>query len=877
MFIHVPRVVVFPVHTLIIGLLVSPANTPTGVLKPPAGLMDSLAVKFKFMKNQNPNWRYFIVAGAVLAALGIWPLLAGKIQISLVAEVVALACVLTGLAIHFANCRRGKNRQPTHPTEASFKLSALLALLLGVQAGAHAQGTAFTYQGRLNFNGSPAAGNYDFRFRLATDALGNNFTGSPFLTNAVPVTNGLFFTTLDFGAGIFTGGNLWLQIEVKTNGAAGYSLLNPLQAFAPTPYAMFANTASNVSGTISAAQISGTIGNSVLPASPNFSGTITANAIAGNGANVTNVNAATLNGLNAANFWKLGGNAISPGQFLGSTNNQPVEIWVNNLRALRLEPNNTSPNVIGGFAGNYVAPSVYGATIGGGGGAFGYTNKVTDSMGAIGGGQGNSEGAFGATIAGGNGNEVDANAINSAIGGGWHNLIQGSSDILAYSGYGTIGGGQANTISSNAPGATIPGGVANFAGGAGAFAAGQQAQALHQGAFVWADSQGAPWASTGTNQFLVRAGGGVGINVTNPAYNLDVGGRIRLRQETGGSTAGLWLYQNGPASDRAFIGMDGDGYVGFYGNSGSGWGLTMNINNNCIAMGNLTTASGIGSMAMGGITTASGSYSTAMGVGTTASGNTSTAMGAGSIAGGINSTAMGVNSQASNNFAFVWSDGFLNYQSSNYFSSTAPGQFLIHAGGGVGIGTNQPNAALEVASASALPQLRLDQQLNDFSRIRLAGYTNAYWDIAVQKTMNFFCSSNGLNVLVLNPNGSAVFAGTVTANGVLLTSDRNAKENFTPLNPKAVLAKVVALPVTEWNYKSDDQAQKHIGPMAQDFQAAFQLSADDKHISVVDEGGVALAAIQGLNEKLESENASLQSQLAALKSLLEQLAQARQK
>ncbi len=703
MFIHVPRVVVFPVHTLIIGLLVSPANTPTGVLKPPAGLMDSLAVKFKFMKNQNPNWRYFIVAGAVLAALGIWPLLAGKIQISLVAEVVALACVLTGLAIHFANCRRGKNRQPTHPTEASFKLSALLALLLGVQAGAHAQGTAFTYQGRLNFNGSLAAGNYDFRFRLATDALGNNFTGSPFLTNAVPVTNGLFFTTLDFGAGIFTGGNLWLQIEVKTNGAAGYSLLNPLQAFAPTPYAMFANTASNVSGTISAAQISGTIGNSVLPASPNFSGTITANAIAGNGANVTNVNAATLNGLNATNFWKLGGNSVSAGQFLGSTNNQPVEIWVNNQRALRLEPNNASPNAIGGFAGNFVAPGVWGATISGGGKlANGYTNKVTDDLGAIGGGQGNSVGAAVATIAGGGGNTIEVNANGAAIGGGAGNLIQGSLVQLGTE-CATIGGGVNNTIYSNAASATIPGGFENVAGGMYAFAAGQQAQALHQGAFVWADSQNAPFASTANDEFLIRAQGGVGI------------------------------------------------------------------------------------------------------------------------------------------------------------------------------GTNDPAAQLHVSSSSTLPQLQLDQRLNDYSRLRFQTYNLPYWDIAVgANVMNFFASGRG-NLMTLATNGNLTVAGTVTAHGVLLTSDRNAKENFTPLNPKAVLAKVAALPVMEWNYKSDDQTEKHIGPMAQDFQAAFQLSADDKHISVVDEGGVALAAIQGLNEKLETENANLKSQLAELKSLVEQLAQARQK
>jgi hypothetical protein len=101
--------------------------------------------------------------------------------------------------------------------------------------------------------------------------------------------------------------------------------------------------------------------------------------------------------------------------------------------------------------------------------------------------------------------------------------------------------------------------------------------------------------------------------------------------------------------------------------------------------------------------------------------------------------------------------------------------------------------------------------------------------------------------------------GTVYANGVALTSDRNAKENFTPVNARAVLAKVASLPLTQWNYKTDHKDVQHIGPMAQDFQAAFGLDGtDDQHISVVDEGGVALAAIQGLNQKLNEKEAELQ-------------------
>ena len=87
----------------------------------------------------------------------------------------------------------------------------------------------------------------------------------------------------------------------------------------------------------------------------------------------------------------------------------------------------------------------------------------------------------------------------------------------------------------------------------------------------------------------------------------------------------------------------------------------------------------------------------------------------------------------------------------------------------------------------------------------------------------------------------------------------------------AVLAKVAALPVTQWNYKTDRQDVQHIGPMAQDFQAAFGLDGtDDKHISVVDEGGVALAAIQGLNQKLEETGRALRAKDGEIQTLKQQ-------
>ena len=68
---------------------------------------------------------------------------------------------------------------------------------------------------------------------------------------------------------------------------------------------------------------------------------------------------------------------------------------------------------------------------------------------------------------------------------------------------------------------------------------------------------------------------------------------------------------------------------------------------------------------------------------------------------------------------------------------------------------------------------------------------------------------------------------------MLLTSDRNVKENFSALNAQSVLDRVAALPITRWNF-IQDPATAHIGPMAQDFRAAFGVGEDDKHIAVVD-------------------------------------------
>ena len=69
-----------------------------------------------------------------------------------------------------------------------------------------------------------------------------------------------------------------------------------------------------------------------------------------------------------------------------------------------------------------------------------------------------------------------------------------------------------------------------------------------------------------------------------------------------------------------------------------------------------------------------------------------------------------------------------------------------------------------------------------------------------------------------------------------------------------MLEKVVAMPISTWSYTYDDQSIPHMGPMAQDFHAAFGLGVDNKTIASMDKDGVALAAIQGLNQKIENKN-----------------------
>jgi hypothetical protein len=178
----------------------------------------------------------------------------------------------------------------------------------------------------------------------------------------------------------------------------------------------------------------------------------------------------------------------------------------------------TSYATVGGGYHNIASGFV--AIVGGG-----YYNTASGSHATVAGGTGNTASGYTATVGGGSSNSADTNY--ATVGGGYHNTasgchatVGGGSGNTADTNHATVGGGKGNTASGYS--ATVGGGYNNTASGDYSFAAGRRAKANHSGAFVWADGSGTDFASTGTNQFLIRASGGVGIGTNSPEEMLHV-------------------------------------------------------------------------------------------------------------------------------------------------------------------------------------------------------------------------------------------------------------------------------------------------------------------------------------------------------------------
>jgi hypothetical protein len=432
-------------------------------------------------------------------------------------------------------------------------------------------------------------------------------------------------------------------------------------------------------------------------------------------------------GIGGAAAWSLTGNAITAGQFLGTTNNMALNILVNNARAMSFEPNPISPNIIGGFSGNSVTSGVVGATIGGGG-ASANPNRVTDNYGTVGGGYNNQAGDDAGTT---------SDRPYATVGGGESNTASGLNA--------TVGGGRLNTAFG--PYATVGGGNGNAAVG-----------------------------------FNATVGGGY--------FNLASGDSATV----GGGNS------NTANAERATIG-------GGANNSASGLSATVAGGSNNVAYGWGATVGG------GTVNTAGGQFATVAG-------------GSGNVANGDYSFVVGRRARNTNpdhDGVFLFAD---STDDNADFDSIAANEFAVRASGGF--------------------RFRTSADL-----------------------------STGCNL----PAGSGTFS---------CTSDRNVKENFRALDGRAILHKLSLIPITEWNYKGQGPTIRHIGPMAQDFYAAFGLGESDTTISTVDADGIALISIQALYqmslekdkqieqltqeiEELRASNAALQERLEALEKLVKEL------
>jgi trimeric autotransporter adhesin len=244
------------------------------------------------------------------------------------------------------------------------------------------------------------------------------------------------------------------------------------------------------------------------------------------------------------------------------------------------------------------------------------------------------------------------------------------------------------------------------------------------------------------------------------------------------------------------------------------------------------------------------------------------------------------------NGSFVWADS-----RDLPFVSTGPNQFLVRAERGMAINTNipSPNAALTVdGRTSLLGNVAVaDNGTLSFGATtrQMINLFNAEFGIGVQSSTTYLRSNDafaffrggvhnngflepgtgGSRLMLVTPSpapAGAVTTGVVRAAVFEGISDRAMKTGFADIDPIDILDRVIAMPIDAWSYRQFPGI-RHIGPVAQDFRAAFGLGSNDTTISTVDAAGVSLAAIQGLNAKLEAANAALRAEIDALRALIE--------
>ena len=456
--------------------------------------------------------------------------------------------------------------------KTNLKLVWLVQLLLSLGLSVFAQGTAFTYQGRLNDAYGPANGSYDLSFTLFNTGSGPSQIGSPITNSATSVSNGLFVVKLDFGNGVFNGTNYWLEIAVQTNGGVGFTTLAPRQPVTPTPYAIYAEGASNVLGTISAGQLSGSVGNNQLA---NNSVTVTAGTGLSGGGNVALGGTVTLNNTGVLSVSGSGvtvvptnGNVVISAPLGGDLSGTPAAATVIGIQQRPLAATAPTTGQVLTYDGTQWTPQIVtGWQITGNLGTTAGVNFVGtadnqpldfrvnnqrafrlepstngESPNVVGGSSINYVGSgVGGVVIGGGGtynwygfptlnftNRIGSGADFGVIGGGYDNAIMGNGAASCLAS--TIGGGARSTILSS--GSTVSGGFSNsiLASAANSVISGGFLNTIQTNSYDSTISGG--YCNTiQTNSYFSSIGGGYVNTIQANAYNSTIsGGNINTIQ-----------------------------------------------------------------------------------------------------------------------------------------------------------------------------------------------------------------------------------------------------------------------------------------------------------------------------------------------------------
>jgi hypothetical protein len=748
-------------------------------------------------------------------------------------------------------------------------IAALFAVLcLPCPLSAQALTPAFTYQGELRLASGPATGSYDLQFRLYTSPTGTTQIGATVTATGVAVSGGLFAVPLDFGPTQFAGDRQWLEISVRPAGAGSYETLAPRTEVTAAPYAWGAavalansvTTTSVVDGTLQGADLApGAVGTTQINATQvqrrvsgtcsgtqgvqavNADGSVVCGNFVGSGGTVTSI--ATGAGLTGGPIMSSGTISVAPG----------------GIGAALIDTGQVQQRVTGSCGGTQfmrqiaedgsvscgsVPPTPSWSLSGNAA-----TNPATNFIGTT------DAQPFVVRTANARSLRIEPSTITF-----------GTPALPITTN--TIGGSHANSVTAGVRGATIAGGGLP----SGDSDPGFPDEAPNQ----VAGNFGTIGGGYANSAFTASAVSGGYRNDASGAFSAIGGGFNNTASGIAGVIGGG--YENVASASTTTIGGGGDNQA-----------LRSFAT---VGGGSRNTASGERSAVVGGgNNTASGEYSTVSGgLGNCAGGRLSWAGGVnakvrpGTLSGEPTDTCIGVPVAGENGHAgtFVWADS-----SGADFISTGSNQFLIRAGGGVAINTASPalNAALTVTGGDIVIRPPHDLRFGA-STGQLVNLYNEDYGIGVQtltlyqrsdrnfawyaegshSDTGFAPGSGGATLMTLTPSASpttATVTGQARAQTFVSVSDRAMKTAFADLDVTAVLARVLALPIQSWVYRNAPE-QRHIGPVAQDFRAAFGLGADETTIATIDADGVALAAIQGLNAKLEAENAALREQLQAL-------------